>query len=333
MAAKPGGVNHAPEHGGDLAWARARFPAFSGRWLDLSTGINPWPYPTDPFPGHALHRLPAAADLTRLHAAAAAAYDGGDAECVAAAPGAQALIQLLARLRSPARVTVIGPTYGGHAAAWSDAGHTVSTLAGPPPLGSADVIVVTNPNNPDGRVIPPDRLRSWIPSGGWLVVDESFSDTAPQTSLRPLPAGVIALRSFGKFFGLPGLRLGFALAAPEIAASIRRALGPWPVSGPAIAIATRALTDRAWQTAARRRLAAAAAGLDHILARLHCRPLGGTALFRLVHAPPGLFEHLGANGIYARCFGDQPEWLRFGLPGEEEPRLAALASHDGRQRA
>ena len=316
----------APEHGGDLAWARARFPGFSGDWLDLSTGVSPWPWPyprpAGELPAAALRRLPSPADLEALCATAAAACGVPDSRHVAAAPGAQAAIQMLARLRPPGRVAIAGPTYGGHAAAWADAGHTVATAESPAP-GGGGVAVVVNPNNPDGRIVPPDRLRERVPDGGWLVVDESFADTAPEACLRPLPPGVIVLRSFGKFFGLPGLRLGFALAAPDLAARLRRALGPWPVSGPALAIGAAALADTAWQAAARARLAAAARRLDGILAGMGCEALGGTALFRLVRAPAGLFERLGARGIYVRCFADRPGLLRFGLPGAGEARLAA----------
>ncbi len=316
-------MRNAPEHGGDLAWARARFPEFAGEWLDLSTGVNPFPWPVGRIDAAAFRRLPSAADLDALCAAAAAAWGVESADRVAAAPGAQALIQLLARLRPPCRVGIVGPTYGGHAAAWTDAGHTVTTADRPPP-GCA-VVVVCNPNNPDGRIVPPARLREWAPADGWLIVDESFADVAPEACRRPLPPDVVVLRSFGKFFGLPGLRLGFALTAPEMAARLRRALGPWPVSGPALAVGAAALADTAWRDATRERLSAAARRLDTILARLGCAAVGGTALFRLVSAPAGLFERLGAHGIYARRFADRPEWLRFGLPGPGEARLAAFA--------
>ena len=318
----------APEHGGDLAWARARFPQFAGEWLDLSTGVSPYAWPAGRIPASALRRLPQEADLLALREAAAAAWGAPDAGWVAAAPGAQAAIQLLARLCPPCRVAIAGPTYGGHAAAWRDAGHEV--VETDRPVAGCGAAVVVNPNNPDGRVLPPDRLPEWRPRGGWLAVDESFADVAPEACLRPLPRGVVALRSFGKFYGLPGLRLGFALAEPELAARLRRALGPWPVSGPALAIGAAALADAAWRGSARRRLALAARRLDRILLALGCEPAGGTSLFRFVRAPDGLFERLGAAGVYVRRFADRPGMLRFGLPGRGEPRLAAFAREAGR---
>jgi cobalamin biosynthesis protein CobC len=127
------------------------------------------------------------------------------------------------------------------------------------------------------------------------------------------------LRSFGKFFGLAGLRLGFALAAPPLAAHLRAMLGPWPVSGPAVAIATQALADTTWIERTRRRLDKATHRLDGILAGLALTVVGGTSLFRLTQTPAAnaLFQHLGQAGIWVRAFPDRGDWLRFGLPGNE----------------
>ena len=167
----------APEHGGDLAWARARFPEFRGEWIDLSTGVSPYPWPAGRIDASTLRRLPQEADLLALCEAAAAAYGVPDADWVAAAPGAQAAIQTLALLRPRCRVAIASPTYGGHAAAWRAAGHEVVETARP--LADCGAAVVVNPNNPDGRLLAPDRLRAWRPRDGWLIVDESFADAMP----------------------------------------------------------------------------------------------------------------------------------------------------------
>ena len=320
-----------PAHGGALAWARARF-AVADDWLDLSTGINPHPYPFSPPPPEAWTRLPEAAELAALVAVAAARYGAAAASC-AAAPGVQALIQLLPRLRPPATVAVVGPTYGEHAPAWEAAGHEVSTVAAETPLpGRFAVVVITNPNNPDGARHDRQALLGLAAElaarGGWLVVDESYADVAPEISVAA-DAGeaLVVLRSFGKFYGLPGPRLGFALAAPALAARVRAGLGPWPVSGPALAVGIEALADAAWAAAMRERLGREAISLDRILAGAGLDVLGGTALFRWVGTPhaEALFEALGARGILARRFADQPRRLRFGLPGSAaaEARLAA----------
>lgn len=237
------------------------------------------------------------------------------------APGTQILIETLPRLRPPARVAVLGPTYAEHAAAWARGGHAVAAVPDLAAAGEAEVVVAVNPNNPDGRVIPPEDLlasaRDLGRRGGLLVVDEAFADLEPGRSLAAsLGPGLVVLRSFGKTYGLAGLRLGFALAVPETARGIAAALGPWAVSGPALAIGRTALADRAWRAGAATARAADAARLDRMLARAGGAVVGGTCLFRLAHFADAalLFDRLGAAGIYVRRFADRPDLLRFGLP-------------------
>ncbi|RVU20599.1 threonine-phosphate decarboxylase CobD [Methylobacterium oryzihabitans] len=309
-------------HGGDLGEARRRFPGAPEPWIDLSTGINPVPYPCPPIEASHFERLPAPDDLRALQAAAAGAYGAAPGQVVAA-PGTQALIALLPRLRPAGRVAVVAPTYAEHAAGWRRAGHAVAAVAGPEESAGFDVAVVVTPNNPDGRRWAPGALAAFagrLAPGGWLVVDEAFADLEPGPSLCPvLPANAIVLRSFGKTYGLAGLRLGFAVAAPDLAAAIRDGLGPWAVSGPAIAVGRRALADAPWRERARADRARDAARLDGLLERAGGRIVGGTCLFRtaaFAHGP-ALFEALGRAGIHVRRFDDDPGRLRFGLPAGE----------------
>ena len=230
-------------HGGGLIAARARYPDADGPWLDLSTGINPVPYPLPALPPEAFTRLPEPEEVTALERVAASAYGIADPAMVVAAPGTQSLIQWLPRLlasdvRLQRRVAVLGPTYAEHAVCWAAAGYGVTTVGGLSEVGDADIVVVCNPNNPDGRVIAAGTLldlsATLAARGGLLVVDEAFADFG--ASLAPtLPVrGVVLLRSFGKAYGLAGLRLGFALTQPALADAIREALGPWAVGGPAL---------------------------------------------------------------------------------------------------
>jgi cobalamin biosynthetic protein CobC len=197
-----------------------------------------------------------------------------------------------------------------------------------------DCLVLCNPNNPDGATHAPARLLDCAgmlaARGGWLVADEAFADFAPPgLSLAPhLPApGIVVLRSFGKAYGLAGLRLGFALASSDLAARLRAALGPWPVSGPALAIGTAALADAAWREAARIRLLHDAERLDALLAGAGFAVSGGTPLFRLAHHrdTPRIAQRLGAAGILVRDFPETPDRLRLGIPAGDEAfaRLAA----------
>jgi cobalamin biosynthetic protein CobC len=324
-------------HGGGLVAARRRFPEAPEPWIDLSTGINPVAYPVPSLPPEVFTRLPEPEDVTALEAAAARAYGVVDPAMVAAAPGTQSLIHLLPRLLphlAPGRrIAILGPTYAEHAAAWKLAGAQVGMVGSLDTAGDAGVVVVCNPNNPDGRRHDPDALLAMADrlaaAGGLLVVDEAFADLEGCSLSQALPRpGLLLLRSLGKAYGLAGVRLGFALTDAPLAGVIRAAQGPWAVSGPALRVGAAALGDAAWRLAAATRLTDDAARLDMILQRAGCRVLGGTRLFRLVghDDAPGAFGRLGRAGILVRRFDDHPEWLRFGIPPDDGwARLQTIA--------
>jgi cobalamin biosynthesis protein CobC len=313
------------EHGGDLATARRLFPEAPQPFIDLSTGINPHPYPLPLLGANVFAQLPDSAAQIRLSAIAADTYGAPSAAHVVCAPGTQLLLPLVARLVPAGRAVILGPTYSEHGRAAAHAGHAVLDAGNVEDLQGADLAVVVNPNNPDGRIIGKEELLALSEKlnvrGGLLLVDEAFMDVGPpEASLAgEIDRGnIVLLRSFGKFFGLAGLRLGFALAAPDLATKLNAGLGPWAVSSPAIAIAEQALADATWIGATRIRLASAAKKLDQLLADAAIQVIGGTSLFRLARTPraKAIFQHLGANGIIVRHFPEHPTWLRFGIPGE-----------------
>jgi cobalamin biosynthetic protein CobC len=328
-------------HGGRLDLARRMFPQAPEPWIDLSTGIGPYPYPLEDLPHEACTRLPDAEAQSRLEEIAARRYRAGPAAEIVAAAGVQAIIQWLPQLVPARRVAVLGFTYAEHEARWRAAGASVAQVRDLADLEGADVGVVVNPNNPDGRLVAAARLaetaRRMAERGGLLVVDEAFMDfSPPAASLAPLAgaAGLVVLRSFGKAYGLPGLRLGFALCGGPLAARLRAALGPWAVCGPALAIGARALADEAWIARTAAVLETDAARLDALLETSHLEIMGGTSLFRLARSADaqGWFAHLCRCGILTRRFEGRPEWLRFGLPGtpSASDRLArALESGHG----
>ncbi|MBF0168666.1 MAG: threonine-phosphate decarboxylase [Alphaproteobacteria bacterium] len=311
-------------HGGNLEAAEKRFGRPEAGWLDLSTGINRRPYPMPGLGADVWRRLPGSD--AALRAAAAECYGLADPRLVVPAPGVQSLIQLLPALRHNASIAVVTPTYEEHAVSWRDAGHRLREVSGLEETSGADVVVVVNPNNPDGRCYDPARLLGFgeqlAGRGGFLVVDESFADTDPTLSLARQAGqpGLVVLRSFGKFFGLAGLRLGFALCEAGMAASLRRKLGPWVLNGAALAVGEAALLDDAWIGAMRQTLKADAKRMDALLSRPNITLLGGTSLFRLVSLKQAetLYDRLGRRGILVRAFPKHPLWLRFGLPGPEE---------------
>jgi cobalamin biosynthetic protein CobC len=322
MANLPITASDVPEpvgHGGDLGEIRRRFPQAPQPWIDLSTGINPLAYPLGGLSDEIWQRLPTREAEQALLAAAQHRYGVADVATIVAAPGTQALIQLLPRLMAKSRVAVLGRTYGEHALCWRRAGHDVIVVADLAGAAGADVVVLVNPDNPTGRLCPPSGLRGVRAS--LLVVDEAFIDLLPTgvTLARDPPPNAIVLRSFGKAYGLAGVRLGFAIAPLALAASIRRELGPWAVSGPALEIGRRALDDEGWLQAAAKRLAESGETLDRLLRAAGFAIEGGTPLFRLVrHGQARHLAHvLGEHGIHVRSFADRPTSLRLGMPADE----------------
>ena len=318
--------------------ARRLFPGAPEPFLDLSTGINPNPYPIPTLAPHLFTQLPQAGALAALAARAAQAYGAPSESNVVPACGIYQLVSAVAQSVAPGPARVVGPTYAEHARALRIAGHEVETVNDLSALGSAALGVVVNPNNPDGRVFGKADLLAVAErqsaSGGLLIVDEAFMDVGPCDESLADAIGdehIIVLRSFGKVFGLAGLRLSFVLAASSTAMRLRAMLGPWPVSGPAIAIGTEALSDTTWIANTCAGLTDASRRLDALLGDAGLKRVGGTLLFTLLESDeaPQIFDRLGRAGILVRRFVEAPTWLRFGLPGCESDwqRLETALRH------
>lgn len=295
-------------HGGRIDAAMRAWPDAPRPWLDLSTGINPvaWVPPAnmtvDPAP------LPSRAALAALEASAARMF-GVAAERVAAVSGSEVALRLLGAMGMPRPIVAPGPGYATHRDV-ADARE-----------GAGGTLLLANPNNPDGRVIAPADLLA-MGDGRWLAVDEAFVDAQPAASVLPLVAAdapVVVLRSFGKFFGLAGVRLGFVVAPAAVLARLRGLLGDWPVSAQAIAWGQAAYADAAWIAWAREELATKARRLDMLLASHGFSLTGDSPLFRLgIHDKARVvFERLARAGVLTRPFADRADWLRFGLPADE----------------
>lgn len=319
-------------HGGGLAAARARFGQNGDRWIDLSTGINPHDWPGANAVSVDWRRLPEEGDLRMLEEAAARHF-GCDADHVCAVPGTETGLRLIgALLGGPA--SHIAPTYRTHG----------DMVAGSHPLpmeriGEADgaTLILANPNNPDGRLLNRDVLIDLLAQRereGWLILDEAFVDCHPDHSLASAirdDARLILFRSFGKFFGLAGLRLGFVLGPRPILARLRQRLGAWPVSAAAITIGNAAYRDTSWIAAMRQRLTQEAEELDALLRACGHVPQGRCPLFRLIACAnaAALFDRLARRAILTRPFDQDPTWLRIGLPGHADAldRLGKALRH------
>ena len=329
-------------HGGNLSEAQRQFGRPRDDWIDLSTGISPIRYPFSPPDALSWSRLPQADRQRALIEAARRAYRVARSAHIVSAPGTQILIQLAARLRPDSKVEVVSPTYSEHRAAWEREGCNVRSVPDLPEQTDAEVVIVVNPNNPDGRRWTPlriDTLHEHLAArGGLLVVDEAFADVDPTLSVAPQtgPQGLLVLRSFGKFYGLAGVRLGFAIGAAEEVSRLEAWLGPWAVSGPALEIGIEALSDQSWADASRVRINELAGRLTRILSANGLSAVGDGGLFILAEHPraTAIYEELARAGILVRVFDYAPTWLRFGLPEPSQfDRLEAALSEAVRRAA
>ena len=307
------------EHGGNLDLALQHFGGRLEDWIDLSTGINRQPYPVPVLSPRHWGALPSRSETNALHEAALQTY--GTRASIVALAGAQAAIQLLPRLSPSGQARILSPSYNEYAPVLRTAGWDVVDVADLESLAGADLAVVVNPNNPDGRRHEPGELLALLSRVGRLVVDESFADAAPELSLAPEAgrSGLLILRSFGKFYGLAGVRLGFALGSSVDIDALAALAGPWPVSGAAIAIGRRALLDRDWAIQTSARLDRDSRRLDALIQSQGWALVGGTALFRLYETGDATAAQtrLATKHIWSRIFGVRPGWLRLGLPGDE----------------
>ncbi|WP_025805647.1 threonine-phosphate decarboxylase CobD [Pseudomonas chlororaphis] len=310
------------EHGGRLRKAADQYGIAEADWLDLSSGLAPWPWPIPEIGMRAWARLPETDDGLEQ-----AARDYYGAAHVLPVPGSQAAIQLLPRLRRAGKVGVLSPCYAEHAEAWRRSGYIVREVLEQEVdffLDSLDVLVVVNPNNPTGLSLTPERLLDWharlAQRGGWLVVDEAFMDNTPQLSLAAQAdqVGLIVLRSFGKFFGLAGVRLGFVLAERKLLKLLAEQVGPWAVSGPTRVLGQVCLRDSEGHGRQRLRSEAASLRLAQLLERHGLKPQGGCALFQwlITDRAELLHEFMARRGILLRLFTHNSS-LRFGLPADE----------------
>ena len=301
------------DHGGGIDAARSQDGGARGDWVDLSTGINPIAYPVGQLAADAWTALPDSLAMERLLRAARQFWNVPDEAMVVAAPGASALIAMMPFLTRGPSVYIPQPTYNEHEAAFRAQGRLCVDAA-----RDAGVHVYVHPNNPNGRKI----TRDDVTKDAFTIIDESFCDSCPDDSLVALTArtGVVVLKSFGKFWGLAGTRLGFAIARPDTAGRLADMLGPWAVSGPAMQIGARALEDREWASDTRLRLERDAQRMDLLMGGQGAGFVGGTSLFRTyeVKDAAALQDRLAKAHIWTRIFPYSTTWIRFGLPATDQ---------------
>lgn len=322
-------------HGGNLGEAADRYGIPRENWIDLSTGINPRGYPIPPIDPQTWIRLPD--DNDDLETIAAAHYGAPRALALA---GTQAAIRLLPAVLPRGRVGVGLLTYGEYAPAFERAGFPVARFVTTQfaDLGTeasfvltpgrelpADLkhLVLVNPNNPGTERFTPQQVMQWHEAlaarGGTLIVDEAFIESMPELSVARFTerAGLIVLRSIGKFFGLAGARVGFVLACARVDQAMRAMRGPWTVSGPARAVVRAALLDLDWQNLTRATLVASGVRLAELLRRSH-PTVQHTPLFSWARDAQAdrWQDGLARHGIWVRRFS-VISGIRLGLPADE----------------
>lgn len=311
-------MTHPPrDHGGGIDAAAAHYGGDRADWIDLSTGINPDPYPMPALAPDCWTALPDHGALDALLAAARAFWRVPDDAAILAAPGASALIAQIPYLWDKDVVSIPAPTYNEHAASFRMAGWEVADHL----TTQARATVIVHPNNPDGLWHQPPETEI-------AIIDESFCDIDPDRSLidQATRPGRIVLKSFGKFWGLAGLRLGFAIGDPAMIRALQDRLGPWSVAGPALTIGAAALQDLDWAEEAIEDLTEGAERLDQLMTTQNAQVVGGTPLFRLYDVENAAVwqDHLAKHHIWTRSFPYSDRWLRMGLPAPHHwPRVKA----------
>jgi histidinol-phosphate aminotransferase len=282
-----------------------------------------------------------------------AAETGAQAEQILPAHGIQTLIlTLCSAFVSPGDAVVVPqPTYGLYAQASRAAGAVVERVPSPElrldleriadaaRRSEARIAWICDPNNPTGSLIDPadwDAFLDQLPPGCLAVADEAYIDyVEPATRIRredDVAAGrpVVVLRTFSKIFGLAGLRLGYAIAAPELVPYLQTVQEPFNVNRPALVAGAASLGRPAELAERRRATVEAREGLAAALAPGGIRSLPSEANFLLVQhgvEDDGLFDGLLRRGVLIRPGAEMgmPGWARITVGPQALMQLVAEA--------
>ena len=309
-------------HGGNLDFAASIYGGPLEHWLDLSTGINRIPYDTLKVSKNSFCVLPDKTLFESLINAAVNEYDVPTKAALLPLSGVQMGIQALPQVMTCGTAKILGPTYNEYSATLKNFGWRIMYGKNLEDLSGADLAVVVNPNNPDGRICNEKEILRLLPKVGKLIIDESYCDPTPELSMIPHAGkkGLIIFKSIGKFFGLAGIRLGFVIGQKKEIASFSTILGPWSVSGPALEVGRRALTDTTWIRQTRKRLNSDAKRLSELIADSNLKSVGATKLFHLIELDNATNAQkiFAEQMIWTRIFSYSKSWLRIGTPGSEK---------------
>jgi len=323
-------------HGGQLQQIAEQYKISVSDWLDLSTGIAPLSYPIPTIPSNVWQQLPQ--QSLGLITTAKQYYQCSQ---LIVTNGSQAIIKALPELyrqKNIASTHVYLPErgYKEHAHAWRIAGYKLhfyqESLPDIAELQPNSVVVIINPNNPTGKFFDREVINQYQVKlkqlNGLLVLDEAFIDVMPSSQSfcsQVIDEHVIVLRSFGKFFGLAGIRIGFLIADDYWCTTFKAILGPWQVNGPAQIIAEKALNNREWQNQQCKNLSTLRmqqeallwqAFTDKLVKTIQGCDLFLTLSFHHNDSAKKLYHLLCQQGVYCRL-ADEQDTLRFGIAKHE----------------
>ena len=309
------------DHGGNLDLAIKIYGGRRDDWIDLSTGINPNPYPFRNININELKDLPNNDDIQKLILISKSYLSTNGA--VSLIPGAQAAINILPILFKNTNISILEPTYNEYKNVFFNICRDVKSVYNLEDLAGSEVAILCNPNNPTGKIYSKKELIKISKSVDILIIDESFIDLFPNNSLcnqvNSKTENILILRSFGKFFGLAGLRLGFTITGEKLNEKIQKLMGPWPVSNAAIAIGSEALLDSSWINNTIIKLKEDSYFLERLSSKIGWVDIGGTYLFKLFKTCDAkIIQHkLAKQKVWSRRFSYSKEWIRLGIPNNK----------------
>jgi len=298
-------------HGGDVERVARQSGIPPERLLDFSANVNPMGLPAcaadrlarDARDPHLVSRYPDPEATEPRHLPSQKV--GVPAECIVIGAGADSLIHAAVRTLKPQRCLIPVPAFSEYRRACQAYG--CSILAIPLAMHAAgfaidcrvsrlaepgDLLILNNPHNPTGACTKRAEMLGLIASarssGASVLADEAFIDYAPEAAITGEAAGqpgLIAIRSLTKFFGCPGLRVGYGVATAEIAREFAAQLPAWPVTSLALNAIAEALRDAEYARQAPERNRSTRALLSGALGRLGCHVFPSGANFLLVRLP------------------------------------------------
>ncbi len=345
---------HDTQHGGQPHAVARQLGLPAADFLDFSANINPDGPPPGVLDG-LRDALGNAGTLTRYPdlgnrdlKQALSAYVGVSPEQIVVASGFVSLLEAALRVLPIRSCVVPVPAFNEYRRCLEQDGvdmvplplrpdqgfaYATSELLG----GSADAILLANPQNPTGVLASAARLTELVDGarrqGKFVLLDEAFIDYAPADSMTPLVEAndhLIVFRSLTKCFAIPGLRVAYAVAAKAVAGELEEHVAPWSVTTLASVGAIAALGDRDYIAALSERNRLRREVLREGLRVLGVATYPGAANYLLARLPAGvsaadLWRSLAARGFLLRACdnfeGLGPGHLRLAVRSDSDNAL------------